>query len=57
MNTIRRGSEFGRYAMDDRIELLVILAEAEADVKAGRVAPIEDTFINLRRMLETVVKD
>lgn len=43
--------------MDGRTQLLEILAEAEADVKAGRVAPIEDTFINLRRMLETVVKD
>ena len=43
--------------MDERIELLEILTEAEADVKAGRVAPIEVTFINLRRMLETVVKD
>ena len=31
--------------MKARIELLEILAEA--DVKAGRVAPIEDTFINL----------
>ena len=43
--------------MDDRAELLEILAEAEADVKAGRVAPMEDTFTNLRIMLETVVKD
>lgn len=43
--------------MDDRAELLEILAEAEVDVKAGRVAPMEDTFTNLRIMLETVVKD
>ena len=34
--------------MKARIELLEILAEAEEDVSAGRVAPIEDTFLNLR---------
>lgn len=43
--------------MDDRTELFEILVEAEVDVNAGRVAPMEDTFTNLRRMLETVVKD
>lgn len=31
-----------------RIELLKILAEAEDDVKNGRVAPISDTFHDLR---------
>jgi hypothetical protein len=30
------------------LELLQVLAESEADVAAGRVAPIEDTFRDLR---------
>lgn len=38
--------------MKARIELLEILAEAEEDVNAGRVAPMEDTFTNLRAMLK-----
>ena len=38
--------------MKARIELLEILAEAEEDVNAGRVAPIEDTFSNLRTILK-----
>lgn len=38
--------------MKSRIELLEILAEAEDDVKSGRVAPIGDTFDSLRAMLQ-----
>ena len=38
--------------MKARIELLEILAEAEEDVNAGRVAPLEDTFTSLRAMLK-----
>ena len=38
--------------MKARIEMLEILAEAEEDVSAGRVAPIEDTFANLRAILK-----
>jgi len=38
--------------MKARIELLEILVEAEEDVNAGRVAPMEDTFSNLRAILE-----
>ena len=38
--------------MKARIELLEILAEADEDVKYGRVAPIQDTFDDLRKMLE-----
>ena len=34
-----------------RFEFLEILAEAEADVAAGRVVTIEDTFTNLREIL------
>ena len=34
--------------VDSRIELLEVLAEAEEDVKYGRVAPIKDTFDDLR---------
>lgn len=35
-----------------RIELLEILAEADDDVRNERVAPIEDTFSNLRSILQ-----
>ena len=38
--------------MKARIELLEILAEAEDDVKSGRVAPISETFSDLRAMLQ-----
>ena len=38
--------------MKARIELLEILAEAHEDVKFGRVAPIKDTFDDLRSMLK-----
>jgi len=37
--------------MKARIELLEILAESDEDVKLGRVAPIKDTFDELRRGL------
>ena len=38
--------------MKARIELLEILAEAADDVKSGRVAPISETFSDLRAMLQ-----
>ena len=38
--------------MKARIELLEILAEADEDVNYGRVAPMKDTFEDLRRMLK-----
>ena len=38
--------------MKARIELLEVLAEADEDVKYGRVAPIEETFEDLRDMLK-----
>lgn len=37
--------------MKSRIELLEVLAEAENDVKNRRVAPIGETFDDLRQML------
>ena len=37
--------------MKSRIELLEILAEAEEDVNDGRVAPIQDSFADLRSIL------
>lgn len=37
--------------MKSRIELLEILAEAEGDVENGRVAPMSETFDDLRAML------
>lgn len=38
--------------MKARIELLEILAEAEDDVKNGRVAPVSETFDDLRTILQ-----
>ena len=38
--------------MKARIELLEILAEADEDIKYGRIAPIQDTFADLRNLLE-----
>ena len=37
-----------------RMELLEILTEAESDVKTGRLAPIEETFGELRAMLREI---
>ena len=37
--------------MKARVELLEILAEAEEDVKFGRVAPVQETFDDIRKML------
>ena len=39
-------------SMKSRIELLELLAEAENDAKNGRVAPISDTFSDLRAMIQ-----
>ena len=38
--------------MKARIVLLEILAESDEDVRRGRVAPIKDTFDDLRSMLK-----
>lgn len=38
--------------MKTRIELLEVLTEAEDDVKNNRVAPIKDTFDDLRKILQ-----
>lgn len=38
--------------MKARIELLEILAEAEDEVKRGLVAPVSETFDDLRKMLQ-----
>ncbi|MBR4358109.1 hypothetical protein [Butyrivibrio sp. AE3003] len=38
--------------MKDRHELLEIVSEADKDVGNGRVAPIQDTFVELRGILE-----
>lgn len=43
--------------MKARIELLEILAEAEDDVTNNRVAPITDTFDDLRKMLDVPQED
>ena len=37
--------------MQTELELLRTLADAEEDVSTGRVAPIEDTFSDIRRRL------
>ena len=38
--------------MKSRLELLEILAEADDDVRNERIAPMEDTFNNLRSILK-----
>jgi len=38
--------------MKARIELLETLAEADEDVRHGRVAPVKDTFDDLRYLLQ-----
>lgn len=38
--------------MKARLQLLETLAEAEEDVRMGRVAPVRDTFDDLRRQLK-----
>jgi hypothetical protein len=35
-----------------RIELLELLSEAENDVRSGKVAPISETFSDLRTILQ-----
>lgn len=39
------------YQMKAELELLRNLADAEEDVKQGRVAPIQDTFDDIRKSL------
>lgn len=39
-------------SMKARIELLEILAEAEDDVRSGRLAPLSETFDDLRSILQ-----
>jgi len=38
--------------MKAKLELLELLAEADNDVKEGRVAPIQQTFEDLRNILQ-----
>ena len=40
--------------MKNRIELLEILAEAEDDVRCGHVAPINETFDDLKKVLQEI---
>lgn len=39
------------YQMQSELELLRTLAESEEDVKSGRVAPMQDSFDDLRASL------
>ncbi len=39
------------YQMESELELLRTLAEAEDDVKNGRVAPMQNTFDDIRKSL------
>lgn len=39
--------------MKSELEMLRTLADAEDDVRAGRVAPVEDTFMEIRKSLLT----
>jgi len=45
------------YQMKSELELLRTLAEAEDDVKNGRVAPIQDSFNSLRASLRGRTKE
>lgn len=38
--------------MKARVELLEILTEAEDDVRNGRLAPVSETFDDLRKLLQ-----
>lgn len=38
--------------MKSRIELLELLAESEEDVRFGRIAPVKETFDDLRKILK-----
>lgn len=38
--------------MKTRIEMLEMLSEAEDDVKSGRLAPVSETFDDLRKVLQ-----
>jgi prevent-host-death family protein len=38
--------------MKSRIELLELLSEAENDVRTGKVAPVSETFADLRAILQ-----
>ena len=40
--------------MKNRIELLEILTEAEEDVRCGCVAPINETFDDLKKILQEI---
>ena len=42
--------------MKSRIELLEILSEAEEDVKQNRVAPLDETFNDIKKMLSEMKK-
>lgn len=50
-DTVIMGSVAYRQ-MKEELELLRALAEAENDVAHGRVAPMEDTFSEIRTMLD-----
>lgn len=39
------------YQMKSELELLRVLAEAEQDVRNGNVAPMQDTFDDIRKNL------
>ena len=43
--------EDGEYSEDEALELLRMLAEAEENVRAGCIAPMENTFSALRDSL------
>ena len=52
-DTVSLSYEEYKY-MKNRIELLEILAEAEDDVRGGRVALINETFDDLRKVLQEI---
>lgn len=50
-DTVLMGSAEYRQ-MKAKLELLQMLAEADADIREGRVAPMEETFAEVRELLE-----
>lgn len=50
-DTVLMGSAEYRQ-MKAKLELLQMLAEADADIREGRVVPMEETFAEVRDLLE-----
>ena len=53
-STIQKADKMGRNDFDHlQLKWLRVLKEAEEDVKNNRITPVNETFINLRKKLNT----